>query len=540
MPVSRRRLRFLGKTGLIVLNLAIIAAVGGTAALIAAERKWATPEFREPQEAFRHGSIGTEVMPLPVAAVLPDLFPQHFQPAGAEAGDWIEQFGFLRDEDDPFGLPVGFTTTNYRPQSAAPSPVPFVALTCALCHTTEFRTAPEAEPIRLEGPGSVSLNLFAWLDAFQSSLIERTEPDGDYALTAADVTTAWEARSGESLDRAERLMISLWLRQIRSRIEDGIPRFDAPYGHGASRDEEVTPTGPSRTLAFRTLLRNVIEVPANDLPIHSKIATVYNQAWRERAQFDGTIADLDARSSMAALAAGATVDNMRHPEIVHNILAASDYTVTLAPPAFTEVFAGVAPPDPDAVARGGAVYSEHCAACHGNKADEGWQNGPRTGEVIPLSEIGTDPGRVMFRHYGEMPERLFALFPEDHPFAFERDVIYPAVGEEDDLTLRGYISNPIEGAFLRAPYLHNASVLTLAELINLDERRDTFLRGRNTYDLERVGFTTPDAPDADVYFTFDTALPGNSNAGHDYPWAWDDPERDPAALADLLAYLKTL
>ena len=101
-------------------------------------------------------------------------------------------------------------------------------------------------------------------------------------------------------------------------------------------------------------------------------------------------------------------------------------------------------------------------------------------------------------------------------------------------------AGPVDGAFLRAPYLHNASVLTLAELINLEPRRTEFYRGRNTYDIERVGFHSPSARDDQRYFRFDTAAPGNSNSGHDYPWAIDDPRRDPAALSDLLAYLKTL
>ena len=49
-------------------------------------------------------------MPLPVALVLPDLFPDDFQPAGAQAGDWIEQFGFIRsDPGTNDGLPVALS-----------------------------------------------------------------------------------------------------------------------------------------------------------------------------------------------------------------------------------------------------------------------------------------------------------------------------------------------------------------------------------------------------------------------------------------------
>jgi hypothetical protein len=88
------------------------------------EAGWPTPGFRDTEDAFRHGTSGTEMMPLPVAHVLPDLFPEHFLPGGKTNGDRIDQFGFLRGSDPKAneGLPIGFAISNYRPQSAAPSP----------------------------------------------------------------------------------------------------------------------------------------------------------------------------------------------------------------------------------------------------------------------------------------------------------------------------------------------------------------------------------------------------------------------------------
>jgi len=547
MPVSNRRLNYVWRVVLWVTNAVLLLALAATGYLIYLEGRWAEPVFRDAPEAFRRGTIGTEVMPLPVALVLPDLFPHHFQPAGPDAGSWVEQFGFLDDPDNPDGLPVGFTTTHYRPRSAAPSPVPFVALTCALCHTTEFRTSDGAEPVRLLGPGSVSINLFAWLDAFQSSLLERAPvPAGDdpgeapFRLTVPTIQAAYEEKTGESLSLMQRVMIGLWLRQIRDQFVENIARFDEPYGNGRSRDEDVTPTGPTRTLAFRTLLRNVMGYPANDLPIHSKIATIYNQGWRERAQFDGSISNPESRSSLAAVAAGATADNLASPEIVHNIREAINYTLALAPPKFSEIFPDDGQTDPEAVSRGRQVYRSHCFDCHGDRSGDSWEPGPRTHEVVALSEIGTDPERVMFRHYDEMPDALYRYFPKEHPFAVDRSQIFPQPEDADNLDIRGYVSGPIDGAFLRAPYLHNASVLTLAELINLEPRRPVFYRGWNLYDTDRAGFASPTRRDARRYFRFDTSAPGNANTGHDYPWAIDDPQRDPAALADLLAYLKTL
>jgi len=554
MSVSVDRLRKLGRAAMIAVDAVVVLALVAVAIFIWRERTWVHEvTTRGPQDAFQHGSIGTEVMPLAVAQVLPDLFPDNFQPAGAQAGDWVEQFGFLRDPQANAGLPIGFVVSNYRPQSGAPSPVPFVGFACALCHSTELRTSADQSGRIIYGPGSVSLNLFAWLDAFQASILARQAPPAGqsvdpanpppYRLTVAAIDKAYQAKTGRPLKLAERAMIALWLQQIRTRLTTGLPRFDDPYGNGRSRDPAYTPTGPTRTQPFRTLIRNVINRPGNDMPVYTKIATVFSEALHRRAQFDGSIANLYARSSMAALAAGATVDNMRVPEIVNDIQRASDFTATLRPPRYDDLFpAQAASRDAARVSHGHEVYVRYCADCHGDRdaATGAWKNGPRTGDVVPIAEIKTDSERVMFRHYGELGGRLYALLPKNHPFHFARDQIWPHPGEEDNIAIRGYVNAPLDGMFLRAPYLHNGSVLTLAELINLKKRRDVFYRGRNLYDPVDVGFSSPAAADARDYFKFDVSVRGNSNQGHDYPWAWDDPQRNVDDLAALLEYLKTL
>jgi hypothetical protein len=565
MRVSQGRLRWLGRLGLILADVVVAVILVATGALIYLESGWAEPRFRPPADAFWYGSIGTEVLPLPVALVLPSLAPQHFQPAGPEAGDWIEQFGFLRNADDPQGVPIGFVINNYRPQTGAPSPVEFVGFSCALCHTTAIQTAENEEPRIISGPGNVSLNIFGWVDAVQAALVEReAPPEGQslnpnnpppYALTAKELIGAYEAESGTRLGVQERMMIGLWLSQFRERMEDSMPRYGEPYGNGRSRDEQVTPTGPMRTQPFRVLIRTLVQRPGTDMKVFSKMATVFSEDWRPRAQYDGSIADINSRSAFAALAQGATSINLAKPEVAHNIREASAYTTALRAPRFTDVFPDAELADEVTLARGREVYRAHCFDCHGDRtANGGWEVGPRTHTIIPLSEIGTDPERVTFRYYGELAGLVHAHLDvhrqgapyiaiarhKRHPFAFDRMEIYPLPGEEEDMEARGYIAGPLDGAFLRAPYLHNASVLTLAELINLEPRREVFYRGRNLYDLERIGYLSPAKADARHYFTFDTTTIGNTNSGHDYPWAYDDPSRSEPDLRALLEYVKTL
>ncbi len=105
----------------------------------------------------------------------------------------------------------------------------------------------------------------------------------------------------------------------------------------------------------------------------------------------------------------------------------------------------------------------------------------------------------------------------------------------------GYANLPLDGIWLRAPYLHNGSVPTLRDLLNsAAERPPVFYRGYDVFDQAKLGFVSDvsrfddesrskDEPaNPRQYFRFDTqvkpggATPrdrneGNSNAGHEGP-----------------------
>lgn len=541
MPISRVKARRLFRFLRILLLLAVSLTLALAITLPILETKWAIAEKHlTPRDAFLHGSIGTELLPLPVLQVLPDLFPQDFG-----AGDrWIDRFGFLRSPDTD-GLPVGFTVSYRRPQSGAPSPLPFVGFSCVLCHSTRIRdTGNAAEPIVL-GPGNSSLNLFAWIDSLQKAMM-------DESLTVQKISDAYMRKPGrQPFTLSQRLMLAMWLRGFRNTLNEGLSKYDEPYGGAFSLTPECVPTGPNRTQPFRTIVRRVIDRPGTGMSVYTKIATVYQEQLREWSQFDGSIRDLYARSALAAFAAGATVDNLAIPEIADNVRQASEFTRTLRGPAWEQIFPE-RPLDAERVRRGKAIYMSTgadagfpvngkqvkltCNACHGHPEAGTWMAGEIQGAVIPWAQIKTDPERVTYRYYDRIPDRLTAYFPPKHPFAFPRADIRPGPAGRT----QGYINAAIDSAFSRAPYLHNASVLTLAELINLKPRRAAVFRGRNSYDPVDVGLSSPEAPDDTHYFRLDTSLRGNSNKGHDYPWPYGSPKWNRAQLEDLLEYLKTL
>ena len=99
----------------------------------------------------------------------------------------------------------------------------------------------------------------------------------------------------------------------------------------------------------------------------------------------------------------------------------------------------------------------------------------------------------------------------------------------------GYANMPLDGLWLRAPYLHNGSVPDLRSLLFADERPRVFFRGYDVYDWTRVGFVSSGAPAESEGVRFDTTLKGNSNGGHLYGTTL--PVADRLALIE---YLKTL
>jgi hypothetical protein len=98
---------------------------------------------------------------------------------------------------------------------------------------------------------------------------------------------------------------------------------------------------------------------------------------------------------------------------------------------------------------------------------------------------------------------------------------------------------PLDGVWLRAPYLHNGAVASLRDLLEPAAKRPkVFYRGNDVYDPTKVGFVSDvSARGESKFFRFDTSVAGNSNVGHDgKSYGTELPPRDKDALVE---YLKT-
>jgi hypothetical protein len=375
--------------------------------------------------------------------------------------------------------------------------------------------------------GSTSIDFFGWADAFKTAILDEQRMNMD------TIERTYQEKYGKSLAIVDKVMIRFWLSGIRDALKQTLPKYDGPFSGKDLRNSLLMPIGPGRSQAFQSLVRIALDRPGATDRAYSKLPAIYEQRSKERAQFDGAAKNFILRSALAALGSGASLKSLALPEVVDNIRKASDYTLDLKGPRYAEVFTDL-PIDAEKARRGAAVYMEYCSTCHGYPGSDGkWIKGKREGEIIPTDQIGTDRERVTFRYYDMIGKAIYDYFPDDHPLNPQGDDLRQAGGI-------GLINSPIQSVFSRAPYLHNGSVPTLAELINLKARRNVFYRGSNFYDPVDVGLIAPAEAGARNYYRFDTSEKGDSNKGHDYPWSYRGPGWNEAELKDLLEYLKTL
>jgi hypothetical protein len=171
---------------------------------------------------------------------------------------------------------------------------------------------------------------------------------------------------------------------------------------------------------------------------------------------------------------------------------------------------------------GQKIYTHDCAACHEPRAEF-------TNKVIPITEIKTDPERMYSWSKDAAAEanRRVKQLGIDRPPMVETQNPY------------GYVSPPLDGIWLRAPYLHNGSVPTLDDLLKPpDQRPITFVRGLELIDLVKGGYSAPPCKPQDYAgpgFCYDTQFEGNHNRGHQYGTALTEAERHA-----LVHYLLTL
>jgi mono/diheme cytochrome c family protein len=470
----RRPVLSLGAVGS-VLVLAIAASAGRPA--VRAEDDILTH--------FKYGSVGTEAgvgVPYPIWRVLPIVFADKLP---ARPGKGYERLGFIY-ESASAQRPVGTTL-----QSGT---VALVGFNCATCHVGTYRETPDAPRRIVAGMPAHQMDLQGYARFL-------TACARDPRFTASTLLDAIEKEVPE-FSWFDKLLYHF---VVIDRTKRGI--LDRAQAN--SWFDRRPPQGPGRVDTFnpyKVLLS--IDLSKDDAVGTVDLPSLWNQRMRRGMwlHWDGNNDRVEERNKSAAIGAGATPDSLDLAALAR----VEAWIEDLRPPAFPD-----ARLDRARAERGRAVYQAACASCHEPGA-------PQVGQVTDISAIGTDPERLQ-SFTPELAVKMNTI-GEGHPWKFSRF-----------RKTNGYANMPLDGLWLRAPYLHNGSVPTLRALLFPEERPVEFHRAYDVIDWQDVGFVWRGAQAERDGVRFDTRVRGNGNGGHLYGQQLSRAERE-----DLLEFLKTL
>ena len=427
--------------------------------------------YADAAEHFKYGSTGGEReagIPVALWNILPDLFAKYLP------GPGYASLGFIYETNRPF--PVGVSERNVQG-------VDRVFLNCAVCHVGTVRDTPQSPRKVIVGMPANGINL----QAFERFLFACARDENFNSGRLVDEIA--QRKSDDWLNRLLFRYVAVDLaRQRMITLAQRFSFMDREPDTGPGRVDTFNP--PKVLLNFR-----MDKLPPEEWVGNCDLPSIWNQGKREGMwlHWDGNNNSLEERNRSAAFGTGATPPTLDRASLGR----IRDFTLTNTPPRW--------PYDVDLgkTGEGEKIYAEYCARCHGKDGKD--FAGELVGKVTPIEKIKTDRHRL-----DSYTEELCA----------NQGLLYAAYPSERFTHFRktfGYANQPLDGLWLRGPFLHNGSVPTLRELLEpAAKRRTEFYRGYDVIDRERVGFIS-DVPEENgrAYFKFDTRLPGNGNAGHE-------------------------
>lgn len=479
--------------------IAVLIVVGAWYGWYKFFREEPEPVWANEAERFKYGSIGAEAtrgIPYYIWLVLPRVFPEYVPgPGGYKA------FGLVWEAGKE--MPSGFTK----------KVIGFarVGNNCALCHTGTWRSQADETPHIIVGAPSHTTDV-------QALLRFLTKCGQDPRFNAA--TLMGEIDREVKLSFIDRLIYRFALipltRNALGQQEKALAWMNRPNwpDWGRGRDDPM-----NLTKYFMTSMATDNSTGQADFP------SVWNLKIRKG---DGLYlnwsCDTPAVRSVlidSALGLGAAPDpnipldewnwsRKRRAWFLKRMEDLDNFLSELPPPKYPFAI------DATLVAQGKPIYAEHCASCH----DVG---GRYTNKPVPPAEIGTDRER--------MDTWIQAAADEAN-----RRVKEMGINRPNMVKIEGYQSPPLDGLWMRAPYLHNGSVPTLRDLLKpATERPKSFYRGFDLYDPVNVGFITTGLEPTRVGWKHDTTERGNGNQGHAYGTTLSSGDKNA-----LIEYLKTL
>lgn len=462
------------------------------------EQKWA-----DESERFKYGSIGAEFsrgMPYWVWVVLPRVFPDLMPgPGGYKA------FGLVWEEGRE--MPVGFTKQVIG--------FPRVANNCAICHVGTWRSQDEEVPHVVVASPANTVNVQTML-RFLMNAAQDSRFNAGVLLPEIQRETKLSF-----LDR--QLYRFVLIPMTRSALQRQTAQFTWMNRPGQPD------WGPGRDDPMNLTKYFMTSQPVDNSVGQADFPSNWNLQCRKGTNlFLNWSCDTPAVRSVlidSALGLGAAPDKNskltypidlldwkleRRAWFLKRMEDLDNFLNALPPPKYPF------PVNAELAAQGKPVYDRYCAECHEVGA-------ARTSQVIPIAEIGTDRERL--------DTWTQAAADEANQAVKNLGITRPNMVKNS-----GYCSPPLDGLWMRAPYLHNGSVPNLRDLLEpAANRPKVFYAGYDVYDPVNVGFVTQ-GPEAErTGWKHDVSVRGESNQGHSY--GTDLSDADKQALVE---YLKTL
>ncbi len=209
-------------------------------------------------------------------------------------------------------------------------------------------------------------------------------------------------------------------------------------------------------------------------------------------------------------------DTTEAAEVLPHFYDVLAYLYSIEPPKYPKAI------NEKLASQGKAIFEENCSKCHGTYGPDG----KYPNLLVPTHIIKTDSTLV---------ESNFSS-PQFLEW-FKQSWFRTGTRQADLVPFKGYIAPPLDGVWVTAPYLHNASVPNLETLLNSKERPAYWVRDfdKPNYDYDKVGWVYTTSDKQYTRSTYNTTLKGYSNSGHYFGDKLSDNERK-----EVIEYLKTL
>lgn len=433
---------------------------------------------------FKYGSIGTEsgglAVPFWIWLVLPRMFPEYLPGPGGYTA-----LGFAWEEGHE--LPIGL------PKKTVGQPM--VGINCAMCHTATVRENQYVKPTLYVGAPAHQFDTQGY---FRFLFACVSDPRFNSSNVLAAIAPNYDMGF---IDK------QLYRYIIIPQVKKGLLEFKQSMAWMDTRPD----WGRGRIDPFNPAKFRYLGIPVDNTIGNSDMESVWNMRTRVDHHYvnhwdgllHGTLQDVVLSSALgdSVLPKKLPLDDLKR---VENFLL--DAPVPRYPFAVDQALAS----------QGGPIYQQSCAVCHA-------VGGTRTGQVVPLSEVGTDRHRL--DSWTKQASDNYNAFGASYPWKFNHFQ-----------KTNGYSNVLLDGIWLRAPYLHNGSVPTLTDLLEpVENRPKVFWNGYDVYDQAKVGFVVT-GPEAERFGSkLDVTVPGNSNSGH----LWGT-TLTPEQKRALVEYMKTL